>query len=138
MSKSHADPRSRVLINDSKGAIVMKIKHALTDSLTGITYEPKKRPGIANLLSLMSYLNDQARSCEELAQVYKDVGKREFKDEVAITIDTALGEIRERYTHLMKDTQSGYVEEVARNGAGSARRVAERTMSTIRNAVGLS
>ena len=138
MSKSHADPRSRVHINDSKEDIATKIRFALTDSLAGITYEPEKRPGIANLLSIMSYLDDQVRSCEELARVYKDLSMREFKDEVVSTIDSALGSIRERYTHLMTDTQSGYVEEVARNGAGSARMVAERTMSTIRRAVGLS
>ena len=138
MSKSHADPRSRILISDSTEEIAMKIRLALTDSLPGITYEPEKRPGIANLLSIMSYLDNQRRSCEELAQLHKDVSMREFKDEVVRTIVRALGGIREQYTHLIKDTQSDHLEYVARNGALSARKVAERTMLTIRRAVGLS
>lgn len=138
MSKSHADPRSRILISDSTEEIAMKIRLALTDSLAGITYEPEKRPGIANLLSIMSYLDDKGRSCEELAQLHKDTSMREFKDEVVRTLDRALGCMTERYTHLMKDAQSDYLEEVARNGALSARRVAEHTMLAIRRAVGLS
>lgn len=138
MSKSHADPRSRIRINDSTQDIATKIRLAMTDSLTGITYQPEERPGVSNLLAIMSYLDDSSRSCEELADLHYEKSMRKFKDEVIQSIDRALASIRERYNHLLGDAQGEYLDEVAREGAVKAKVMAENTMSTVRRVVGLS
>lgn len=138
MSKSHADPRSRVRINDSTEDIATKVRLAVTDSMAGITYQPEERPGVSNLLAIMSYLDDSGRSCEELAYLHQEKNMRMFKDEVVRTADHALAGIRERYNHLLGDAQNEYLNEVAREGAVKARDMAENTMSTVRRVVGLS
>lgn len=122
MSKSHADPRTRILLNDSTKDIETKVRLALTDSLTnlGITYDPERRPGVANLLSLMSYLDQQGRSCQDLAQQHQNMSMREFKNVVVSTIDDALDPIRDRFLHLMTDGHD-YLDEVAQKGAAKAK-----------------
>jgi tryptophanyl-tRNA synthetase len=138
MSKSHADTRSRIRINDSTYDIATKVRLAVTDSLAGVTYQPEERPGVSNLLAIMSYLDDPGRSCEELADLHHEKSMRKFKDEVIRTTDRALAGIRERYNHLLGDAQGGYLDEVAREGAVKAKRIAENTMSTVRRVVGLT
>lgn len=53
MSKSAVNPKSRILISDSKDEIEMKIRKAVTDSETHISYDPVRRPGISNLLCIL-------------------------------------------------------------------------------------
>jgi len=138
MSKSHTDTRSRIRINDSTYDIATKVRLAVTDSLAGVTYQPEERPGVSNLLAIMSYLDDPGRSCEELADLHHEKSMRKFKDEVIRTTDRALAGIRERYNHLLGDAQGEYLDEVAREGAVKAKRIAENTMSTVRRVVGLT
>ncbi len=138
MSKSHADPRSIIRISDSTHDIATKIRLAVTDSLAGISYQPEERPGVSNLLAIMSYLDDPGRSCEELADLHHEKSMRKFKDEVIRTTNHALAGIRERYNHLLEDAQSEYLDNVAKEGAVKARDMAEHTMSNVRRVVGLS
>jgi len=138
MSKSDADPRSRIRINDSTYDLATKVRLAVTDSLAGVTYQPEERPGVSNLLAIMSSLDDPGRSCEELADLHHEKSMRKFKDEVIRTTDRALAGIRERYNHLLGDAQDEYLNETARDGAVKAREMAENTMSTVRRVVGLT
>lgn len=45
MSKSPPNPKSRILITDSREEIFKKINGSLTDCEDGITYDPATRPG---------------------------------------------------------------------------------------------
>jgi tryptophanyl-tRNA synthetase len=55
MSKSDLNPRSRITLADKEEVIFDKIRRAVTDSLgSKITYEPLRRPGLANLLMIYS------------------------------------------------------------------------------------
>lgn len=53
MSKSAANPKSRILLSDTRDEIALKIRKAVTDSDTCITYDPIGRPGISNLLRIL-------------------------------------------------------------------------------------
>ncbi|KAF8319437.1 Nucleotidylyl transferase [Clavulina sp. PMI_390] len=53
MSKSAKDPKSRILLSDSRDEIARKIRKAVTDSETTISYDPIHRPGISNLLRIL-------------------------------------------------------------------------------------
>ena len=67
MSKSDADPASRILLTDTASETSLKIKRAVTDSTNSITYDPSARPGVANLLRLLSHFDTAQRTPEQLA-----------------------------------------------------------------------
>lgn len=137
MSKSHLDERSRILINDPPESIAMKIRLALTDSIPGVTYEPKSRPGVSNLLDLMSYFDDRGRSAQQLAQACNGMSMRIFKDEVASVLIQGLSAIRTEYQCLLDRDDSHYLEDIGRIGAAQARDRAIVTMAQVREVVGL-
>ncbi|KAL8795996.1 MAG: hypothetical protein Q9195_001572 [Heterodermia aff. obscurata] len=137
MSKSHADPRSRILISDSQEDIAMKIRLAMTDSISGVSYDPVSRPGVSNLLSIMSHLDEEERSCEELAEACKGLTLRQFKDKASEAIDKGVSEIRDRYIRLMQSSGATALDAIARQGAATANREAGATMVDVRRAMGL-
>jgi len=137
MSKSHGDPRSRIHINDQPADIARKIRLALTDSIEGISYEPNIRPGVSNLLEIMSSLDPRGKSPSELAGTYKNSGMREFKEEVSEIVIEGLAGIRDRYEHLTNASNSHYLEDVAQEGSRKAHRRAAATLVAVREAIGL-
>lgn len=137
MSKSHPNPGSRILITDSADEIQRKVLAALTDSNFSITYEPEARPGVSNLLELMSHFDAEGRSPEMLARDCSDMNYKEFKTKVAEAIAETLEPIRSRYAELMKEDGGAYVDHVEREGAKRARENAEATMVAVREAIGL-
>lgn len=134
MSKSHADAKSRIILTDSPEEIHKKIKVALTDSEAGITYDPVRRPGVSNLIEILSHL--EGVSCEDIASEFHSAGLRSFKEHVANRIAYHLQEIRDRFITLMDD-KTGYLDSVAEEGAKAARANTQVTMQQIRDAMGL-
>ncbi|OJI80033.1 hypothetical protein ASPTUDRAFT_131006 [Aspergillus tubingensis CBS 134.48] len=134
MSKSHVDERSRILLTDSPGQIHKKLKAALTDSETTITYDPLRRPGVSNLLELLSHF--EGRSCEELVLEFQSASLRALKENLAHKISNHLQPVREKYFSLMED-KTGYLEDISEKGARAARANAELTMTRVREAMGL-
>ena len=64
MSKSDPSEASRVLMLDDPDTIIKKIGRAVTDSGTDIRYDWEGKPGISNLLEMLSLFTDT--SVEEL------------------------------------------------------------------------
>ena len=137
MSKSHQDPRSRILLTDSPEDIHMKIRVALTDSENGISYNPERRPGVSNLLAILSYLDGTARSGQDLAREYSELSMRELKEKVSDEISRAFTDIRLRYDQIMAADNGLYLSSVANAGAKKANGDAEETMVKVRFATGL-
>jgi len=137
MSKSHSDPRSRIHINDSREEVATKIRLALTDSTTGISFDPVERPGVSNLLTLMSYLDGRGRSVNDLVRDNADLSMRAFKDNVTEAIVHGLAGIRARYERLIAADDDHYIEDVAHAGSIEARKRAENMMVTVRQVIGL-
>lgn len=137
MSKSHADPRSRILITDSADEIHRKIMSALTDSTNSVSCNPKERPGVSNLLQLWSHFDAEGRSPEDLAIACQNMNLRTFKTKISETIAQSLGPIRTRYAELMAEDDGAYIDQVEKEGAKKARESADATMVLVREAVGL-
>ncbi|CAG9944533.1 unnamed protein product [Clonostachys rosea f. rosea IK726] len=135
MSKSHKLDRSRILITDSPEQIKAKIGSALTDSIPGISYDIENRPGISNLLSILSLFDDRKRSAAQLGAAYSDLSPKQFKQIVSEAIIQGFGSVRERYLELLS-SDNDYLEKVAAEGARKANQSAEETMSLVREAVG--
>jgi len=137
MSKSHENPKSRILISDSRDEITKKIKSALTDSITGITYDPQQRPGVSNLIEILYHLDGtDTRSCGELAHDYRDLSMRAFKEKVADSIDKRLSSIRDKYEDILHDSHTHWLSDMNEEGSRKARASADATMALVREAVG--
>ena len=137
MSKSHTDERSRIHVNDTPRVIGKKVRLALTDSVTGVSYDPISRPGVSNLLAIMSYFDDRGRTAEELALTYSNMDIRDFKSEVANSISKGLESVRERYNIFMSAERGNYLDDIAMNGSVKAREQAKTTMAVVRHIIGL-
>lgn len=134
MSKSHADERSRILLTDSAQDIHKKVKVALTDSEPGITYDPAQRPGVSNLIEIVSHL--EGTSCEQIAAEFQSASLRALKEHAAECIASHLHDIRERYAEIMAN-RNGYLDSIAQEGAAAAQANANITMQRLRDAMGL-
>lgn len=137
MSKSHQDFRSRIQINDGPEIIGDKIRLALTDSFTGVSFDPEHRPGVSNLLAIMSYLDEQGRTAEELAQACKSMTMRQFKTTVSSAISESLNSIRDKYNRILNNDETHYLDDIAIEGSNKARREADKTMVAVRQVIGL-
>ncbi|KAM5462925.1 Tryptophan--tRNA ligase, mitochondrial [Microsporum audouinii] len=155
MSKSDVDNRSRILVTDTPIEIHHKIRLALTDPGSSITYDPEKRPGVSNLLEMFSHAeaikagpSGSGRTPSEIALEYESTSFKAFKQDLAAKLIEMLSSIRERYVEIMEEdakvSSSGssdkesYLGMVARKGAEEASANAEITMKQVRTAIGLS
>ena len=136
MSKSHPSERSRILVTDTADDIKAKIASALTDSLPGVSYDTKTRPGLSNLLDILSVFDPHARDPLQLASAYSDLGPRQLKEIVADAVITGLRGIREHYKELL-EARPSYLDDVEKEGSRKARENAGRTMYDVKRAVGL-
>ncbi|CZT46418.1 uncharacterized protein RSE6_06844 [Rhynchosporium secalis] len=109
--------------------------HRLSFNL--VTWDPVSRPGVSNLLALLSSFDKHGRSAQELGGMLEKegMGLGAFKKLVAGEVREGLRDVRERFERVLGE--EGYVEEVARRGAVRARESAEETMVLVREAVGL-
>lgn len=137
MSKSHQDFRSRIQVNDGPKLIGDKIRLAMTDSMPGVSYEPDNRPGVSNLLAIMSYLDGRGRTAEELARACNSMNMRQFKETVTSAISESLASTRDKYNRLMNKDETHYLDDIVIEGSNKARRQAGKTMAAVRQVVGL-
>lgn len=133
MSKSHMDDRSRIILTDSPEEIRRKVKFALTDSEPGITYDPENRPGVSNLIEILSHLD--GKSYSDIASCYGVTSPRALKEHLSEKICEALSPIRDKYNATM--AQGHDLDAVSEEGAQKACANAEITMRKVRENIGL-
>lgn len=136
MSKSDPLERSRILITDTKDEICAKIAASKTDSIKGISYDPKNRPGISNLLEMLSIFDGEKRSPVQLAEECAETHPRVFKDMVSDAIIAGLDGVRARYLDMLEGNDAR-LESIEQQGGRKAQQSAEETMRVVRNAIGL-
>lgn len=138
MSKSNANPKSKILLTDTEAEIKSKLKSAVTDSFEGITYEPERRPGVSNLIDLL-YHSDEAAGCGSQEALAKDIGNislRVLKEKVADAVNSQVRPIRERYAEVIGN--KSLLDEAAQEGASKASKSAEATIARVKRAVGFA
>lgn len=131
MSKSDPSPRSKILLNDPPEEISKKIKAAVTDTGSDVTYDWEAKPGISNLLELFSVFT--GRPIPDLVEEYATSGYGTFKAAVADAIIEGLAPVQEAYRSL----DDAEVAKVMARGAATARDRAETAMKTVREKVGI-
>ena len=137
MSKSDSDARSRILITDSPRDIKSKIRLALTDSKDGVSYSLEQRPGVSNLLQILSYAHGSKESPQELATSFKGKDVRVLKQAVTDGLITCLRDIREGYDHWTNSIPRDHLFRIAIEGADKANTSGNENMNNIRKLIGL-
>lgn len=133
MSKSDPDPNAAVSIIEDPDSIMRKFRRAVTDSDSVVRYDPELKPGVSNLMTIMSEMGGM--SIEEIEKNYSDKGYAAFKSACAEAVIERLRPVRERYASLTTDKE--YLAGIAKEGAARASAIARRTMSKVKRKVGL-
>ncbi|RMZ87328.1 hypothetical protein DV736_g5444, partial [Chaetothyriales sp. CBS 134916] len=136
MSKSHTDPKSRILITDTEKEIRAKVKGAVTDNEPGISYDPQTRPGVSNLVEIIKHVTQNEESCQSIAKEYEALSKNAFKELVADEIIRTCDGFRDRFEQL-RQPGNKEMEQAIFQGGESARANAAVVQDKIRKAIGL-
>jgi tryptophanyl-tRNA synthetase len=131
MSKSDANEASRIEVLDSPDVIRRKLSRAVTDSEREVRYDWDHKPGIANLLEIMSLFT--GTPIPDLVAEYGDAGYGTFKEAVAEAIVDGLASVRAAYQAL----DDAEVDRIMQQGALDARTRAEGLQQQVRKAIGL-
>ncbi|RUS88970.1 hypothetical protein EGW08_003306 [Elysia chlorotica] len=136
MSKSEPSDKGRIELTDSPESITEKLKKAVTDFTSELTYDPVNRPGVSNLLEIHLALCDDLDLEDILEDSFlraEDTGQ--YKRRLAEIIAEKLAPIRAETIRLRDDR--GYLLGVLKDGADRASGIAARTMEEVRHRVGL-
>ncbi|AEF04752.1 tryptophanyl-tRNA synthetase [Alteromonas sp. 76-1] len=134
MSKSDVNPNNFIGLLEDPKKITKKIKRAVTDSdeQANIYFNPQEKPGVSNLLTLLSL--STGKSIDELVPAYEDKMYGHLKGDVAEAVVGLLEPIQQRYADIR--TNRDYLNDVMRNGAEKASARAEETLKKVYEAVG--
>lgn len=134
MSKSDKIFKNRVEITDDPDIIVERIKKALTDFTSAVTFEPEKRPGVSNLINIHSLCT--GKSPDVICNENSGLDTGQYKLVVAEAVVEYLKPLQEKIALYQKDP--GYITEVLKKGSEKAVEVAVKTVKEVKEAMGLS
>lgn len=135
MSKSDVNCNNIITLLEDPKSAVKKIKRAVTDcdNPPGIYYDPLNKPGVSNLLDILSGVMD--KPILEIEKEFKGQMYGYLKDVVADAVSDMLIKLQERYYSLRNDET--YLNQILLKGAEKARSQANLTLSKVYEVVGL-
>ena len=132
MSKSASSPGGILEMLDDPRHSAKKIRAAVTDSETEVRFDPERKPGVSNLLTIFSALTGDPVSVVE--QRYAGRGYGDLKADLAGAVVEFVTPFRERTLELLDD--QSYLTGVLARGAEQAGAVAEATLRDVHARVG--
>jgi tryptophanyl-tRNA synthetase len=132
MSTTRGAPQGVVRIVDEPDVVRKKFKTAVTDSGTDVRFAPEEKPGISNLLEIMSVATGEPVG--EIEARYDGSGYGQFKEDVAEAVVSLLGPIQERYRELRAD--EGELRSMLARGAEKAREASAPTLEQMYERMG--
>ena len=131
MSKS--DPEDTfIALLDKPEDIKRKVKRAVTDSDGEIRFDTAAKPGVSNLLSILSALTGEGT--DKLAVDLSGKGYGGLKARVAESIIETLSPIQAEYTRIMADKAT--LQAILDRNAMEAARRANHTLDKVKHKVG--
>ena len=131
MSASAANLQGTILLLDDPADIERKLKRAVTDTETDVRYDPRAKPGVSNLLTILGACT--GRPPEEVAADYRQYGP--LKADTSAAVVELLRPVQERYRELASDPAG--TAALLEKGSAKARAVAADTLARAKDAVGL-
>ncbi|TMM43945.1 tryptophan--tRNA ligase [Colwellia ponticola] len=134
MSKSDDNPGNFIGLLEDPKKIIKKIKRAVTDSdeQARIYYDLAEKPGVSNLLSLLSCAT--GKTVADLVPAYEDKMYGHLKGDVAEAVVALLAPIQTKFHQYRAD--QAFLEQVMRNGAEKASTRASKILTSVYDAIG--
>ena len=133
MSKS--DPEETfVSLLDDPDTIRRKIKRAVTDSETEIRFDPENKPGVSNLLNIISALSGE--SIDSVCAELDGQGYGALKGRAADCVIAALEPLQAEFRRLIADKD--YLLKVMNTNAERASYLAVKTLRKVQKKVGFA
>jgi len=134
MSKSDDNRKNVIGLLEDPKAVTKKIKSAMTDSEEPpvIRYDIKNKPGVSNLLDILSGVTGKA--IPELEAEFEGQMYGHLKGAVAEAVSGMLTEVQERFNRFRSD--EAYLQQVMKEGAEKARARASVTLKKAYEAIG--
>lgn len=134
MSKSAESPAGLIDLRDEPKVWTKRIKSAVTDAGTEVTYDRESKPGVANLIDLHALLS--GKSTEDVVNDFEGKMYGHLKVSLAELVVERLTPIRERFLELTSDPAE--IDKILADGALRARERAERTMQRVNDRIGFA
>ena len=132
MSKSAESDSGCVYLLDSAESIMKKFKRAVTDSDNEVFYDREKKPGVSNLLDILSSVTGTTQ--QALAEQYSQYGK--LKSDCGDAVVSMLQPIQAKYADLITDPAQ--LGEMLSVGSLRAENIAQKTLQRVHQAIGMT
>ena len=132
MSKSDGQNMGTIFLMDDLKLVRKKIMSAVTDSESVVRFDEDAKPGISNLISILSATTGE--SIESIEKRFAGHGYGDFKREVADAVCDLIENIQTKYQHFKNPAT---LDAILSAGAERARIVASETLNKAKVALGL-
>jgi tryptophanyl-tRNA synthetase len=132
MSTTGGTAQGTVLVLDPPDVLRKKFKTAVTDSGREIVYDPAGKPGVSNLVEILSVAG--GRTIPAVEDEYQGRGYGDLKSDTAEAVIELFRPVQERYAALRAD--EGELKRLLAVGAGKARATSEPTLNQMYERMG--
>ena len=132
MSKSEENPAGVISMFDTPEDVTKKILKATTDSDNSIKFDEENKPGISNLLNIVSVITDT--SIENLEEKYNGYNYGDFKKDVAEIVSNHIKQIQNKYSELINNS---IIDDILDKGIKKSRELAKEKYELMKNKLGI-
>ncbi|MEU5010360.1 tryptophan--tRNA ligase [Streptomyces sp. NPDC021749] len=132
MSKSASSPKGIIDLLDDPKVTAKKVKSAVTDTDTVIRFDREAKPGVSNLLTILSTLT--GTSVPDLEKSYEGKMYGALKTDLAEVMVDFVTPFRDRTREYLDDPET--LDALLAKGAEKARSVAAETLATTYDRLG--
>jgi tryptophanyl-tRNA synthetase len=132
MSTTGGTPQGTVLVLDPPDVIRKKFKTAVTDSGREVRYAPGEKPGVSNLIEILSIAT--GTPIPEVESSYDGRGYGDLKGDVGEAVVELFRPMQERYTELRADEAE--LRRLLKVGAEKARETSAPTLADMYERMG--
>jgi tryptophanyl-tRNA synthetase len=132
MSKSGEVETDALYLLDQPDIITRKIRRAVTDLGNDVRFDEKRKPGVSNLMSILSATTGE--SFDSIVSRFDGQGYGKLKDAVAEAVVECLEPVQKRYQQIRGDEEG--LRRILRDAAARASRVADATLARVHDRLG--
>lgn len=132
MNKSDGQNMGTIFLMDDLNLARKKIMSAVTDSESVVRFDEINKPGISNLMSILSAITGE--KLHDIETRFSGRGYGDFKKEVADAVCDLLSEIQDKYRHFKN---VDILKAILLAGAANAHTVATQTLTRAKIALGM-
>ena len=132
MSKSGESPQGILWLLDEPSVTAKKLKSAVTDNDREIRFDQAEKPGVSNLLTILSVITGEG--IPSLVAGFEGKGYGDLKGAVADAVVAEFAPVRERALELLADPAE--LDRLLTANADRAAEIADATLRRVYDAVG--